>query len=240
MDARHPKSGLPDFGTNIAEIGNSRFRLLAAILRDARKSALLRMRSELLLALSLTIVLKCTDVGQDGDDLAFREGAAECRHGAGLAVADARDDVVVAALGPRQLRPLAFRAAAVWVAVAAQGRKHSRAIDVVGRCLGRPSLGLVRQAGTLLRLSASGRQRESESCERRALARDRYPHRECWAAARKAPGRPSLYCLSANTNRAPVFFAMLLKGSPHSAANSSDTRLPQPAGTAMYCLPPAM
>src|SRR6266851_7232035 len=43
MDARHPKSGLPDFGTKIAEIGNSRFRLLAAILRDARqKSALLR------------------------------------------------------------------------------------------------------------------------------------------------------------------------------------------------------
>jgi len=35
MDARHPKSGLPDFGTKIAEIGNSRFRLLAAILRDA-------------------------------------------------------------------------------------------------------------------------------------------------------------------------------------------------------------
>src|SRR5258708_4566846 len=51
--------------------------------------------------------------------------------------------------------------------------------------------------------------------------------------------RPS-YCLSANTNRAPVFFAKLLKGSPHSAANSSDTKLPQPAGTAMYCLPPAM
>jgi hypothetical protein len=49
MDARHPKSGLPDFGTKIAEIGNSRFRLLAAILRDARKSALLRMRSELFL-----------------------------------------------------------------------------------------------------------------------------------------------------------------------------------------------
>src|SRR5262249_32790034 len=37
------------------------------------------------------------------------------------------------------------------------------------------------------------------------------------------------YCLSANTNRAPVFFAKLLKGSPHSAVNSSDTRLPQPA-----------
>jgi len=36
MDARHPKSGLPDFGTKIAEIGNSRFRLLAAILRSAR------------------------------------------------------------------------------------------------------------------------------------------------------------------------------------------------------------
>jgi hypothetical protein len=36
MDARHPKSGLPDFGTKIAEIGSSRFRLLAAILRDAR------------------------------------------------------------------------------------------------------------------------------------------------------------------------------------------------------------
>jgi hypothetical protein len=35
MDARHPKSGLPDFGTKIAEIGNSRFRLLAAILQDA-------------------------------------------------------------------------------------------------------------------------------------------------------------------------------------------------------------
>jgi hypothetical protein len=35
MDARHPKSGPPDFGTKIAEIGNSRFRLLAAILRDA-------------------------------------------------------------------------------------------------------------------------------------------------------------------------------------------------------------
>jgi hypothetical protein len=33
MDARHPKSGLPDFGTKIAEIGNSRFRLLAAIPR---------------------------------------------------------------------------------------------------------------------------------------------------------------------------------------------------------------
>jgi hypothetical protein len=36
MDARHPKSGLPDFSTKIAEIGSSRFRLLAAILRDAR------------------------------------------------------------------------------------------------------------------------------------------------------------------------------------------------------------
>jgi hypothetical protein len=35
MDARHPKSGLPDFGTKTAEIGYSRFRLLAAILRDA-------------------------------------------------------------------------------------------------------------------------------------------------------------------------------------------------------------
>jgi hypothetical protein len=35
MDARHPKSGPPDFGTKIAEIGNSRFRLLAASLRDA-------------------------------------------------------------------------------------------------------------------------------------------------------------------------------------------------------------
>jgi len=45
MDARHPKSCLPDFGMKIAEIGSSRFRLLAAILRDARKSALLRMRS---------------------------------------------------------------------------------------------------------------------------------------------------------------------------------------------------
>jgi hypothetical protein len=45
MDARHPKSGLPDFGTKIVEIGSSRFRLLAAILRDARKSALLRIRS---------------------------------------------------------------------------------------------------------------------------------------------------------------------------------------------------
>src|SRR5215467_6880829 len=56
----------------------------------------------------------------------------------------------------------------------------------------------------------------------------------------KRSDRPFSYCLSANTNRAPVFFAMLLKGSPHSAANSSDTKLPQPAGTAMYCLPPAM
>jgi len=36
MDARHPKSGLPDVSTKIAEIGSSRFRLLAAILRDAR------------------------------------------------------------------------------------------------------------------------------------------------------------------------------------------------------------
>jgi hypothetical protein len=36
MDARHPKSRLPDFGTKIAEIGYSLFRLLAAILRDAR------------------------------------------------------------------------------------------------------------------------------------------------------------------------------------------------------------
>jgi len=36
MDTRHPKSGLPYFRTKIAEIGNSRFRLLAAILRDAR------------------------------------------------------------------------------------------------------------------------------------------------------------------------------------------------------------
>jgi hypothetical protein len=35
MDARHLKSGLPDFSTKIAEIGNNRFRLLAAILRDA-------------------------------------------------------------------------------------------------------------------------------------------------------------------------------------------------------------
>src|SRR5262249_52736116 len=55
----------------------------------------------------------------------------------------------------------------------------------------------------------------------------------------RGAARPS-YCLSANTNRAPVFLAKLLNGSPHSAANSSDTRLPQPAGTAMYCLPPAM
>ena len=44
LRSAHPKSGLPDFGTKIAEISNSRFRLLAAILRDARKSALLRMR----------------------------------------------------------------------------------------------------------------------------------------------------------------------------------------------------
>jgi hypothetical protein len=36
MDAPHPKSGLPDFGAKTAEIGYSRFRLLAAILRDAR------------------------------------------------------------------------------------------------------------------------------------------------------------------------------------------------------------
>src|SRR5258708_22333495 len=35
MDARHPKSAAADFGTKIAEIGSSRFRLLAAILRDA-------------------------------------------------------------------------------------------------------------------------------------------------------------------------------------------------------------
>jgi hypothetical protein len=46
MAARDPKSGLPDFGTEYVEIGNSRFRSLAAILRDARKSALLRMRCE--------------------------------------------------------------------------------------------------------------------------------------------------------------------------------------------------
>src|SRR5260370_14359562 len=88
-------------------------------------------------ALSIGVVLKGTDVGQDGDDLAFREGAAECRHGAGLAIADARDDEIVAALGSRQLRPLALGAAAVLMAKAAHGGKQSRSVDVVGRRLGR-------------------------------------------------------------------------------------------------------
>src|SRR5215470_18177893 len=89
------------------------------------------------LAPSIVVILKGPDVGQDGDDLAFREGAAECRHRAGFAVADARDDEIVAALGSRQLRPLALRAAAVLVAKAAHRGKQGGSVEVVGRGLGR-------------------------------------------------------------------------------------------------------
>src|SRR5262245_5124967 len=104
---------------------------------------------------SIAIVLKGANVGQDGDDLAFREGAAECRHGAGLAIADARDDEIVAALGSCELRPLALCAAAVLMAKAAHGGKQSGAIDVVGRRLGRwQSSGLGGRARTLLRPDA--------------------------------------------------------------------------------------
>src|SRR5260370_9466189 len=201
--------------------------------------------------------------------MAFREGAAESRHGAGLAIADARDDEIVAALGSRELRPLALRAAAVLMAEAAHGGKQGGAIDVVGRWLGRWGSRCVGgRAWTLLRPSAGHPERRCY--KRRASTQDRYPHHKVPAAPtfpsdrgrlarilvcrcfghKKRAGRPrsqvragaarSSYCLSANTNRAPVFFAMLLNGSPHSAANSSDTRLPQPAGTAMYCLPLAM
>src|SRR5262249_14332725 len=146
----------------------------------------------------------------------------------------------VAALGPRQLRALAFRAAAVLMAIAAQGRKHGGAVDVAWRRFSRRGRGFGAWAWTLLRQSASDRQHESESRERRAFGKDRCPHRECGRTARNPPGRLFSYCLSASTNRARVFSTMFLKVSPHSAENSSDTSLPQPAGTAMYCLPPAM
>src|SRR5258706_4014731 len=214
---------------------------------------------------SIGVVLKGADVGENRDNLAFREGAAERRHGAGFAIADARDDEIVAAFGSRQLRPLALGAAAVLVAKAAHGGKQGGSVDVVRRRLGRRrSRGLGGRAWILLRPNAGGRKCERECCKHRAITQDRYPHHQCrrpppWDRGRPArpfkrkercgrdargpqgrgPPVPS-YCLSANTNRAPVFFAMLLKGSPHSAANSSDTRLPQPAGTAIYCLPPAM
>src|ERR1700719_176848 len=189
---------------------------------------------------SITIVLQGADVGQDGNDLTFRERAAERWHGADFTLFDALNDEFVAALGVGQLRPLPFSATAVLVAKAARGREHGGAIDVAGRCLGRPSLSFAGRIRTLLRRAAGDREHERQGYKSRAIAQDRYPHRKCRRQSTMRLCRRFSYCLSAKTNRAPVFFAMLLKGSPHSAANSSDTRLPQPAGTAMYCLPPSM
>src|SRR5260370_41761012 len=126
--------------------------------------------------------------------MAFREGAAESRHGAGLAIADARDDEIVAALGSRELRPLALRPAAVLMAEAAHGGKQGGAIDVVGRCLGRwRSRGLGGRAWTLLRPNAGHRERERECDKRRASTQDRYPHHKVPAAPTLPPhrGRPA-------------------------------------------------
>src|SRR3984893_11373679 len=125
---------------------------------------------------SMVIVLEGTDVRQDGNDLAFRERAAERRHGADLTVLDPLDNVFVAALGAGQLRPLAFGAAAVLVAIAAQGREHGWAVDVVGRCLGRPDLGFNCRARTLLRRAAGDREHQRQGYKRRAITQDRYPH----------------------------------------------------------------
>src|SRR5215470_18322902 len=97
--------------------------------------------SSVILRHSIAIVIEGTDVSQDGNDLPFRKTAPERRHGAGLAVPDAVDDVFVAAFGAGQLRAPACRAAAVLVAIAAHGREHGGSINIVGRCLGRPRLG---------------------------------------------------------------------------------------------------
>src|SRR3984893_11124292 len=119
---------------------------------------------------SITIVLQGADVGQDGNDLTFRERATERRHSADFTAFYALNDEFVAAFGAGQLRPLAFGAAAVLVAIAAQGREHGWAVDVVGRCLGRPDLGFGSRTRTLLRPAAGDRERERQKCERRAGA----------------------------------------------------------------------
>src|SRR5215471_442819 len=151
--------------------------------------------SVVVIGCSMNIILEAPDISQDGNDLAFRESAPERRHGAGLAIPDARDDKFVAAFGACQLRPLAFGAAAVLVAIAAQGREHGGAIDVVGRCLGRPGLRFGGRTRTLLRRTAADRQRKHQHCERRAIARDRYPHCRRGATGRKAVRPPILLLL---------------------------------------------
>src|SRR5258707_3402096 len=127
---------------------------------------------------SIGVVLKGADVGENRDNLAFREGAAERRHGAGFAIADARDDEIVAAFGSRQLRPLALGAAAVLVAKAAHGGKQGGSVDVVRRRLGRRrSRGLGGRAWILLRPNAGHPER---GCyKHRASTQDRYPHHQC-------------------------------------------------------------
>ena len=87
-----------------------------------------------------------------------------------LPVLDPLDNVFVAALGAGELRPLALGATAVLVAKAAQGREHGGAIDVIGRGLGRPRLGLRGGARILLRRAARDRECERQNCEHRAVA----------------------------------------------------------------------
>src|SRR5579871_4711612 len=82
-----------------------------------------------------SVIIKRANVGQDCDDLAFGERAAKRRHRAWLAVADSRDDEIVAARRSGKFRPPARGTAAVLVAKAAHGREHGLAVDVVWRCL---------------------------------------------------------------------------------------------------------
>src|SRR5215467_8733873 len=132
---------------------------------------------QLFLAPSISIVLKGTDIGKDGDDLAFREGAAERRHGARLAIAYAGDDELVAALRSRQFRPLALGPPTILMAKPADARKQGGAVDVAGRRLRwRPSLGFGSRAWTLLRRDAGHRQREHKRCEHCAITQDRYSY----------------------------------------------------------------
>src|SRR3982074_3257073 len=79
------------------------------------------------------LVIEPSNVGQDRDDLPIAEHVTKSRHGANLALLDAFDEIFVAALGLRELRPPARNATAILVTKAAGVEEHLFAIEVVRR-----------------------------------------------------------------------------------------------------------
>src|SRR3954469_18690447 len=160
---------------------------------------------------------------QDRDDLAVTEHRTIRGHGAYLALLDTLDDVFVAALGLRELRTSARMTAAILVAKAAGGCEHFPAFNVVRRGFGlRQRICSARRRGLLGK--RGGRQPWPDDGQGSNNHNKRYSHsgirihRDVLTGkgGREIdPRRPRhRHCLSAKTTSAPVFFGMLLKGSP--------------------------